>query len=757
MTRQFELVEKVLAYNPKADENLLNRAYVYAMQKHGSQTRASGAPYIQHPLEVASILTDLKMDDATIAVALLHDTIEDTDATRAEIDQLFGAEIGAIVEGLTKIQRLKLVSREEAQAENLRKLLLAISQDVRVLMVKLADRLHNMRTINFVPEEKRKRIAQETMDIYAPLAGRMGMQDMRSELEDICFSVLHPDHYKAITERLRHMEADSKGLIAQIRTELTHKLAESGVAGVVSARLKTPWSIFRKIETKSIAFEQLSDIVGFRIIVETIDDCYRALGVVHATWKMVPGRFKDYISVPKYNEYRSIHTTIVGPGRHRAELQIRTEAMHEVAEYGIAAHALYKEGLKPGAEGFEHDSQAYAWLRHAIEHLTEGDDTKEFLEYTKLELFQDQVFCFTPRGRLIALPRGATPVDFAYAVHTDIGDTCIGAKINGVYAPVITQLRNGDEVEILRDYNHHPPASWESIAATGKARAAIRRNIRTREEQRVNRLGEEVLRTLFQQSGIEDEDDALGHLIVELGLRDAAALYVAVGKGQVTAKDLNSLVDKLGGRRSLFRRRKKVPLPAPMQPDGWLSLRQSELFKFRVPGGQNVKPAMRKVLDNVGFNTPVAVSPEGVVPGDRMVGILDETGTITVYPVHSDALSELHDKDVGWIDVLWEPAKSIEQQLFRVTISVLAANRPGMLAQTSTTIASSEINIHNLVLRTVSTDFHQLIFQVEVRDVVQLDDLLTLLKQVQGLSKARRANYGEAKAIARIETAVLED
>ncbi|MCB1518561.1 MAG: bifunctional (p)ppGpp synthetase/guanosine-3',5'-bis(diphosphate) 3'-pyrophosphohydrolase, partial [Hyphomicrobiaceae bacterium] len=350
-----------------------------------------------------------------------------------------------------------------------------------------------------------------------------------------------------------------------------------------------------------------------------------------------------------------------------------------------------------------------------------------------------------------------TPVDFAYAVHTDIGDTCIGAKINGVYAPVITQLRNGDEVEILRDYNHHPPASWESIAATGKARAAIRRNIRTREEQRVNRLGEEVLRTLFQQSGIEDEDDALGHLIVELGLRDAAALYVAVGKGQVTAKDLNSLVDKLGGRRSLFRRRKKVPLPAPMQPDGWLSLRQSELFKFRVPGGQNVKPAMRKVLDNVGFNTPVAVSPEGVVPGDRMVGILDETGTITVYPVHSDALSELHDKDVGWIDVLWEPAKSIEQQLFRVTISVLAANRPGMLAQTSTTIASSEINIHNLVLRTVSTDFHQLIFQVEVRDVVQLDDLLTLLKQVQGLSKARRANYGEAKAIARIETAVLED
>ena len=376
MTRQFELVEKVLAYNPKADENLLNRAYVYAMQKHGSQTRASGAPYIQHPLEVASILTDLKMDDATIAVALLHDTIEDTDATRAEIDQLFGAEIGAIVEGLTKIQRLKLVSREEAQAENLRKLLLAISQDVRVLMVKLADRLHNMRTINFVPEEKRKRIAQETMDIYAPLAGRMGMQDMRSELEDICFSVLHPDHYKAITERLRHMEADSKGLIAQIRTELTHKLAESGVAGVVSARLKTPWSIFRKIETKSIAFEQLSDIVGFRIIVETIDDCYRALGVVHATWKMVPGRFKDYISVPKYNEYRSIHTTIVGPGRHRAELQIRTEAMHEVAEYGIAAHALYKEGLKPGAEGFEHDSQAYAWLRHAIAHLTEGDDTK---------------------------------------------------------------------------------------------------------------------------------------------------------------------------------------------------------------------------------------------------------------------------------------------------------------------------------------------------------------------------------------------
>ncbi|MDB5538788.1 MAG: pyrophosphokinae, partial [Devosia sp.] len=409
MMRQYELVERVQAYNPNTDEALLNKAYVYAMQKHGTQKRASGDPYFAHPLEVAAILTDLKLDDASIAVALLHDTIEDTDATRAEIDQLFGPEIGSIVDGLTKIDRLQLVTREEAQAENLRKLLLAISADVRVLLVKLADRLHNMRTLDFVPVAKRKRIATETMDIYAPLAGRMGMQDMRQELEDLAFKTLQPDHYKAITDRLAEMKSDFADTIKTIKTELSEKLKGEGIDARVSARVKSPWSIFTKIERKQIALEQLSDMIGFRVIVPTVADCYKALGIVHTNWKVVPGRFKDYISVPKHNDYRSIHTTIVGVGRQRAELQIRTEEMHRIAEFGIAAHALYKEGATD-IHKIENESKAFVWLRQTISHLTAGSSTEDFLEYTKLELFQDQVFCFTPRGRLIALPRGATPI-----------------------------------------------------------------------------------------------------------------------------------------------------------------------------------------------------------------------------------------------------------------------------------------------------------------------------------------------------------
>src|SRR5690606_9375665 len=382
MMRQYELVERVQSYNPQADEALLNRAYVHAMPKHGSQTRASGDPYFAHPLEVAAILTDLKLDDASIAVALLHDTIEDTDATRAEIDQLFGPDIGAIVDGLTKIERLNLVSREEAQAENLRKLLLAISADVRVLLVKLADRLHNMRTLDHMPMEKRKRIAAETMEIYAPLAGRMGMQDMRSELENLAFRTLQPEHYRVITERLEEMQHEFAHTIDTVSRELEQKLAEEGIEARVAARLKSPWSIATKIERQAIALEQMSDIIGFRIIVGSVAECYRALGIVHTNWKVVPGRFKDYISVPKHNDYRSIHTTIVGVGRQRAELQIRTEEMHRVAEYGIAAHALYKEGATGDLHRLEGESRAFASLRSTIEHLTAGAPAEDLLEYT---------------------------------------------------------------------------------------------------------------------------------------------------------------------------------------------------------------------------------------------------------------------------------------------------------------------------------------------------------------------------------------
>src|SRR6202790_2805179 len=462
MMRQYDLIERVRRYNPNTSEGLLNRAYVYAMKAHGEQKRASGDPYFSHPLEVAAILTDLKLDDSTIAAALLHDTIEDTAATRVEIDQMFGRDIGALVEGLTKLKKLDLVTKEAKQAENLRKLLLAIADDVRVLLIKLADRLHNMRTLSHMPPEARRRSAQETLDIYAPLAARMGMHEMREELEDLAFRELNPEAFTVVSERLDALETKNVGLVAEIEQQLTRKLSDRGIEAEVSGRRKRAYSIWRKMERKSVGFEQLSDIFGFRVVVKTVADCYQALGIVHTTWPVVPGRFKDYISTPKQNDYRSIHTTVIGPSKQRVELQIRTRDMHQIAEYGIAAHALYKDGVGSPTEMLSRESSAYAWLRRTIELLVEGSNPEEFLEHTKLELFHDQVFCFTPKGKLIALPRRANAIDFAYAVHTGVGNMAVGCKINGKIAPLVSELMNGDEVEIITSSAQvAPPPAWE--------------------------------------------------------------------------------------------------------------------------------------------------------------------------------------------------------------------------------------------------------------------------------------------------------
>src|SRR3954447_16371581 len=536
MMRQFELVERVKRYNPAANEALLDRAYVYAMMAHGSQTRANGDLYFGHPLEVAAILTDLKLDDATIAAAVLHDTVEDTAATLDEINKTFGPQIGSLVDGLTKIKRLDLVSKQAAQGENFRKLLLAIANDVRVLLVKLADRLHNMRTLQFMPPDKRKRIAEETLEIYAPLAGRMGIQEMREELEDLSFQNLNPEAYDTISRHLHELSVKSEKLVDKIEHDLMAKFKAQGVRAAVKGRQKRPYSIWRKMERKSVSFEQLSDIIGFRVIVDSVDDCYRALGVVHTTWPMVPGRYKDYISTPKQNDYRSIHTTVVGPSSQRVELQIRTAAMEEVAEYGIAAHALYKDRPADGSHAAG-ESRAYQWLRRTVALLAEGDSPEEFLEHTKLELFHDQVFCFTPKGRLIALPRGATPIDFAYAVHTNVGDTAVGAKINGRMAPLLTELQNGDEVEIVRAEGQTPPAAWEPLVVTGKARAAIRRATRTAVRRQYAGLGRQILERAFERAGKTLSDDKLKGALPRLARGSIEDVLAAVGRGEMFSGD----------------------------------------------------------------------------------------------------------------------------------------------------------------------------------------------------------------------------
>ena len=539
MMRQYDLVDRVRAYNPDTDEDLLNRAYVYAMMAHGGQKRASGDPYFSHPLEVAAILTDLKLDDATIVAALLHDTIEDTEATRTEIDTIFGAEIGALVEGLTKLKRLELVSREAKQAENLRKLLLAIADDVRVLLIKLADRLHNMRTMEFMPPASRKRIAEETLDIYAPLAGRMGMQEMREELEELSFRVLDPEALAVVMQRLDALADRNRNLIGEIETQLSANLAKYGITAAVSGRRKRPFSIWTKMERKSVGFEQLSDIFGFRVVLGDIESCYRALGVVHTTWPVVPGRFKDYISTPKQNDYRSIHTTVIGPGNQRVELQIRTADMDQIAEFGIAAHAFYKDGVGSPTELLNRESNAFAWLRHTIEILAESANPEEFLEHTKLELFHDQVFCFTPKGKLIALPRKANVIDFAYSVHTDVGNSAVGCKINGKFAPLSSELENGDEVEVLTSRAQSaPPSAWESLAVTGKARAAIRRATRTAVRDQYAGLGRRIVERLFARAKMVYADDKLKGALPRLARASIDDVMASVGRGELRASDV---------------------------------------------------------------------------------------------------------------------------------------------------------------------------------------------------------------------------
>ncbi|MER9300295.1 bifunctional (p)ppGpp synthetase/guanosine-3',5'-bis(diphosphate) 3'-pyrophosphohydrolase [Mesorhizobium sp. M0621] len=741
MMRQYELVERVQRYKPDVNEALLNKAYVYAMQKHGHQKRASGDPYFSHPLEVAAILTEMHMDEATIAVALLHDTIEDTTATRAEIDDLFGPEMGKLVEGLTKLKKLDLVSKKAEQAENLRKLLLAISEDVRVLLVKLADRLHNMRTLDHMPEAKRLRIAEETMDIYAPLAGRMGMQGMREELEEIAFRFINPEAYRAVTARLVEIFERNKGVLTDIEKALSTLFEKHAINASVKSRQKKPWSVFRKMEAKALSFEQLSDIFGFRVVVDTVEDCYRALGAIHTAWSMVPGRFKDYISTPKQNDYRSIHTTIVGPSRQRVELQIRTREMNKIAEYGVAAHSIYKDtgGKTNGAaHAISKETNAYAWLRRTIEQLAEGDNPEDFLENTKLELFQDQVFCFTPKGMLIALPRGATPIDFAYAVHTDVGDTCVGAKVNGRIMPLMTELKNGDEVEIIRSKAQVPPAAWESVVVTGKARSAIRRATKNAIRKQYSGLGIRILERAFERAGKTFTKESLKQVLHRLARKDIEDVLASVGRGELASADVMKAVFP-----DYKDERVTTAAPKPRE-EGWSKIRNAAGMLFQIPGR-----AARKDKDQprdgavpirgVRGDLPVRFAPEGAVPGDRIVGIVQPGTGITIYPIQSPALQAFDDQPERWIDVRWDIDERTKER-FPARVSVTAINAPGSLADIAQVVASNDANIHTLSMVRTAPDFTEMLIDLEVWDLKHLNRLLSQLKDNSSVSDARRVN-----------------
>ena len=715
MMRQFELVDKVSGYLSNLDENLLNHAYVFTVKKHGDQKRASGDPYFSHPVEVAGILTELKLDEPTIVTGLLHDTLEDTDATYEELQRLFGEEVAQLVDGVTKLSKLELTADQNKQAENFRKLLVATANDIRVLIVKLADRLHNMRTLHYIQDPKRKqRIAQETLEIYAPLAGRMGIQSFREELEDLSFKMLKPQGYSLISDKLVALKAERSDMLDSIAYDLKNLVKEEGVEAAVEGREKSPFSIWRKMENKSISLEQLSDIFGFRVIVNGEVDCYRALGAVHRKWQFVPGRFKDFISVPKTNNYRSLHTTIIGPNRQRVEIQIRTSEMHTIAQNGVAAHWLYKDSDDERRKVFE-DIKPFKWLQELVDQLKIANTAEEFLEDTKMELFHDQVFCFTPKGRIIALPKGATPLDFAYAVHTEVGNSCAGARVNGNITPIRTVLRNGDEVEIIRAEGQIPSANWESIVVTGKARAAIRHHLRENEHLAHIQTGREIIASVFQAEKKSNDDNHLERALVPLDCETLDDLYAMVGGGEVSGTEV-------------FR---KV-YPDQKSPGMLVTALNAITSKVGSDGKKNAP-----VIGGDSFSAIKFAPDTFPLPGDRIVGIMTPGEGVMVYPISSPLLQDYEAELDRWLPLKWDDEAS-HDRMYDTRLSLTVANKIGALAIISRTIGEFGANISNLSMNQRDEDFCLLEMDLEVRDLNHVKEIISALRGSRLVNRVKR-------------------
>ena len=691
------LIDSITKYNPATNKDLINRAFVIAEIAHQNQKRRSGDPYISHPLEVAKILTEYRLDDSTIITALLHDTIEDTKLTLKEVRGEFGEEIASLVDGLTKIGKLDLFTKEAEQAENFRKLILAMSNDVRVLIVKLADRLHNMRTINFLPEEKQQIIAKETIEVYAPLSGRLGIHSLKEELEELAFDVINPKARKIILDKLLSISSDSGELIDSIKADLSKEIKKNKINFTIEGREKKPFSIWRKMNRKSISLEQLSDIYGFRIIVNSIDDCYRIIGIVHQKWNAIPGRFKDYISTPKINDYQSIHTTILGPDNNRIELQIRTSSMNDLAERGVAAHRNYKD------KSIENERQNYPWLDDLLEMLEQGESSQDFFESTKLELFQDQVFCFTPKGRIIALPIGATPIDFAFEVHTDVGMKCIGCRVNGLNSPLYAELDNGDEIEIITDDKSLPPMAWEKIALTGKAKIAIRRINKEKIKNQYSELGKQILDKLLKSSTDAKKIPNMKDFCKKFGLKSAADLYSKIGRGEITPESIRKAFLKM------------------------------KIIKANEDPNSAFDPTINAVSIPVrGFdkNIPFKFADNSrVVPGDKIFGVIDGEEGITIYSKQSKNLVKYSENAASFIDLTWDIENNLtERYIARVMID--CKNEVGALAKITRAIGLSNANIENLKLVSRSRDFYKLDIDIGVFHLSHLNLVISSIRKI---------------------------
>jgi guanosine-3',5'-bis(diphosphate) 3'-pyrophosphohydrolase len=703
------------AYDPSLDESLVNRAYVYATAKHGSQMRHSGDPYFAHPIQVAGILTEYKLDAATIVAGLLHDTVEDTDATKEDIAKLFGAEIADLVEGVTKLSQLEIQSEENKQAQNLQKFILAMSRDVRVLIVKLADRLHNMRTLQHIPKpEKRRRIAMETLEIYGPLARRIGMEKMARELESLSFHEAFAEAEAAINARLEQLRAEKGQNVAIIIQTIMEVFEFAGIDARVFGREKLPYSIWRKLQRKNLEFSDLADVYAFRVIVNNPDDCYRALGLIHQTWRCVPDQVEDYISNPKPNGYRSIHTTVIGPGNVRVEIQIRTEEMDQIAENGVAAHWRYKNE----AYGFDEELAASAGLdareatRSLLEIAEHGGDAKEFLEHAKLEMYSDHVFTFTPKGALIPLPQGASPLDFAYAVHSDIGDRSVGVKINGTERPMRTVLRNGDVVEIITSEKIAPLPGFEALAKTGRAKSAQRRLERAARREEFGKLGRELVSHALHRYGHELADTALKQAAERLGKHDEEELFAAVGEGTLKASAV--AVAAFPGLEDKVRKDEKR---RPME------LEKAKLYVR----GSDLTPG-------VALHFAECCSP---IPGDRILGVQLPGKGVMIHTIDCEELGKLENEATAWIDLAWTPT-ALTRTLAVGRIIATVENKRGVLAELCGIIAENEGDILNLRLAKRTVDFFDMIFDVEVADARHLTNIVAAMRTSKAVKDVER-------------------
>ncbi|PTL75892.1 bifunctional (p)ppGpp synthetase/guanosine-3',5'-bis(diphosphate) 3'-pyrophosphohydrolase [Vitiosangium sp. GDMCC 1.1324] len=738
MIRLNDILQRVSSYHPDPDLDIIKKAYVYSAKVHQGQLRKSGEPYLIHPLEVAGLLAELKLDEASIVTGLLHDTIEDTLATAEELTELFGPEVAQLVDGVTKLSKFSAsatLSQEEKQAENFRKMIIAMAQDIRVILVKLADRTHNMRTLDHMSEEKQRRIAQETLDIYAPLANRLGISWIKTELEDLSFRYVKPQDFLALQDKLNKRKKEREKYIEDVSNLIKTKLEERGLKGDVSGRFKHVYSIYKKMKSQGIEFEQIHDIIAFRIIMPAVPSCYEALGLVHQLWKPVPGRFKDFIAIPKPNMYQSLHTTVVGPLGERIEVQIRTPDMHKVAEEGIAAHWAYKEGK---AVSVSKDDEKFAWLRQLMEWQQDLKDPKEFLETVKVDLFTDEVFVFTPRGDVKSLPRGATPVDFAYAIHSDVGGRCVGAKVNGKIVPLRYKLKNGDTIEVLTSPQAHPSKDWLTFVKTSRAQQRIRAFIKQQQRDKSLQLGRELLERELKRYQLNFnrllKNGELKKVCEELGYRTEDDLLVALGYGKVVPNQVITRVvppEKLAassgeGKGSHAAESQAATSSSSMLP----GLSRVTDFAKKLVGKQNSSGVQIGGVDDVLVRFGRCCNP---VPGDPIAGFITRGRGVTVHTVGCDkALATDPERRV---DVSWDVRGDFKRP---VTLRVLTADRTGLLADISNTFSKKGVNISQANCRATGDDRAVNTFEVTISDLKQLTDLMRTIERLPGVYSVER-------------------